>query len=73
MVYRGRVRNGVVEFEDRSDLPDGTIVRIEPVESPEYAPGQGHEHLMKLAGVIESKPSDWARNHDHYIHRQPKK
>ncbi len=70
MTYRGTIRNGVVELEDGNGLPDGTVVRVEPVEADEA--GQGHARLMKLAGVIKDKPSDWARNHDHYLHGHPK-
>ena len=72
MTYRGTIRNGVVELEGGNGLPDGTVVRVEPVEADDDEPGQGHARLMKLAGVIKDKPSDWARNHDHYLHGHPK-
>ena len=73
MTYRGTIRNGVVELEDGKDLPDGAIVRVELVDQPQDEPGCGHARLMKLAGVIKDRPADWARNHDHYLHGQPKK
>ena len=73
MTYRGTIRNGVVELEDGKDLPDGAIVRVELVDPPRDDPGPGHARLMKLAGVIKDGPADWARNHDHYLHGQPKK
>lgn len=69
MTYRGTVRNGVVELEAGNALPDATVVRVEPVEAAADEAGQGHARLMKLADVIKDKPSDWARNHDHYLHR----
>ena len=30
MVYRGRVKNGVVVLDNGGRLPDGTEVRVEP-------------------------------------------
>ena len=33
MVYRGRVKNGVVVLDDPNSLPEGTQVRVEPVEA----------------------------------------
>ncbi len=33
MTYLGEVKNGIVEFKDGVALPNGTMVRIEPVES----------------------------------------
>lgn len=72
MTYRGTIRNGVVELEGGNGLPEGTVVTVEPVEADDDEAGQGHARLMKLAGVIKDKPSDWARNHDHYLHGHPK-
>jgi hypothetical protein len=31
MVYRGHVHNGVVVFDTPAALPDGTLVRVEPL------------------------------------------
>jgi hypothetical protein len=40
MVYRGRVRNGVVVFEGPPPVEDGTLVHIEPIVSePTPRPG----------------------------------
>jgi len=33
MVYRGTVRCGVVELEPGAKIPDGTQVRVEPLEA----------------------------------------
>lgn len=77
MTYRGRVRNGVVEFEDGAAPPDGTEVRVESIGdgSPaERPPGTLGERLLRHAGTAgEGLPSDLARNHDHYLHGQPKR
>lgn len=68
MTYRGTVRNGVVELEGGNGLPDGTVVRVEPVEEPASDTRDGRAKLKALAGVIDDLPSDLARNHDHTLH-----
>ncbi len=45
MVVRGRVKGGVVVLDESASLPEGTVVRVEPVEdraAPER-PGRGAE------------------------------
>lgn len=75
MSYRGTVRNGVVEFEEGPVPAEGTSVVIEPVEAVRAAGGEKSlsEALLELAGTIDDLPADFARNHDHYIHGQPKR
>ena len=77
----GKVSGGVVVLKDSKALPDGTVVRVEPVEAAE-PPETGEdrsggptiwEKLRKLAGTVEGLPSDLARNHDHYLYGRPKK
>ena len=67
--HYGKVANGVVILEEPEALPEGTIVRVTPID-PESTLGQ---RLLKFAGTIEGLPPDMARNHDHYIHGTPKK
>lgn len=77
MSYRGRVKNGVVEFEGGLRPPEGAVVRVEPVESAaEFDASAADEYIRRmlaLAGTAEGLPADLARNHDHYIHGAPKK
>lgn len=73
MCYTGKVHNGVVVLDNGADLAEGTVVRVEVEPAPVAPTGQGHQSLMKLAGVLKDRPSDWARNHDHYIHGLPKR
>ena len=70
MSYLGQVKNGVIVLEEEASLAEGTKVRVEPVEEelPTLA-----ERLKDCIGIIEGLPSDMARNHDHYLHGQPKK
>ncbi len=71
MSYRGHVSNGVVVLEDGADLPDGTEVRVEPVEtSPRKTL---YERFKNVARKAEGLPADFAEQHDHYIHGSPKK
>jgi len=65
MVYHGKVANGVVVL-DRPGLPDGTEVRVEPVNGKE--PGKS---LLSVAGIADGPP-DLAAQHDHYAHGKPK-
>jgi hypothetical protein len=71
MSYLGQVRNGVIVLEEDVSLAEGTKVRVEPVEATE--PPTLAERLKNCIGIIEGLPSDMARNHDHYLHGQPKK
>lgn len=77
MTYTGKVKDGVVVFEGQKP-PDGITVRVEPVDTsvpvkePDAQSTIGHR-LLKYAGAAgEGLPSDLARNHDHYLHDQPK-
>lgn len=73
MSYTGKVQNGVIILDPGADLAEGTTVRVEPLQPESQGAGNGHARLMKLAGVIKDKPTDWARNHDHYLHGLQKK
>ena len=68
MSYVGKVRKGTVILPPGIDLPEGSAVRIEPVQEETLA-----KRLKKVIGSIEGLPSDFAENHDHYIHGNPKK
>ncbi len=71
----GRVSGGVVILKDTDVLPDGTLVRVEPVEDAK-AERDGPtlaEKLCRLAGKAKGLPPDLARNHDHYLYGLPKK
>ncbi len=72
MTYKGRVRNGLIVLDPPAELPEGTEVRVEPVEDDDDYRGL-REGLLSLSGIVEGLPSDMARNHDHYLHGTPKK
>lgn len=68
MGYVGKVRKGTVVLPPEVNLPDGTAVRVEPLGMETVA-----TRFRKVIGVVRDMPSNWAENHDHYIHGAPKK
>ncbi len=79
MDIRGKVSGGVVVLEDSNALPDGTVVRVEPVEDKAAAlkAPEGEQSLSEMllshSGKAKGLPEDMALNHDHYLHGLPKK
>jgi len=80
MVYRGRVKDGVVVLESPHVLPEGTEVRVEAVVVAEgdrpLLDEKGQtlgQKLMKYAGKAVGLPEDAALNHDHYLYGAPKR
>ncbi len=75
MSLQGHVENGVVVFDEAMSLPDGTLVRVEPVA---VAPGNTlpgktlAERFKNVIGAGVDLPEDVAKNHDHYLHGTPK-
>ena len=77
MRYEGHVENGVVVLVEPIDLPDGAMVRIEPVTEPaEAGEERGSpftERFAEIMGRARSLAADAAENHDHYLYGVPKK
>ena len=69
--YYGRLRDGTAVLDDGAQLPEGTRVQVTPVNEA------GEEltliWMMKYAGCLKDLPTDFADEHDHYIHGTPKK
>jgi hypothetical protein len=69
MTYPGRVKNGVVVLEAGANLPEGTAVRVEPMEE---------RPLLDLLRAVEQAPPnpqwppDGAAELDHYLYGMPK-
>lgn len=68
MGYVGKVTKGTVVLPPEANLPEGTTVRVEPIGAETLA-----ARLKNVIGVVRKMPSDWAANHDHYIHGVSKK
>jgi hypothetical protein len=66
---RGHVRNGVVVLDNGVNLPEGTAVRVEAIESSAQASSLA-DQLLQWAGKGVNLPPDLARRHDHYLHGQ---
>ena len=76
MTYQGRIQNGVVVLDAGAVIPDGTVVRVEPVSEPVASDAESQllsEALLKLAGTCKGLPSDLARNLDHYLYGTQKR
>jgi hypothetical protein len=63
MSYVGKVIKGNVIVPAGVNLPEGTAVRIEPLQQETLA-----KRLKDVIGSVEGLPSDFAENHDRYIH-----
>ena len=50
MRYRGRVRNGVVILEEGAELPEGTVVHVEP-QAPGAIPSLA-EQFKSVIGIV---------------------
>jgi hypothetical protein len=79
VTYKGFVKNGVIVLDEPAALKDGDRVSVRPLRtrrkpSPKAAaPLTLYERLKDVAGIVKGMPSDFARNHDHYIHGTPKR
>jgi hypothetical protein len=76
MVYRGHVKNGMIQADEPIELPEGAAVRFE------IAPGSERhadstlsfgERFSEVMGKAQTLPEDAAENHDHYLYGMPKK
>lgn len=78
MIYRGRVKDGVVVLDDEVKLVEGAQVLVQlPSEASdlELLDEIGEtlaQKMLRFAGRAKGLPSDLARNHDHYLHGAPK-
>jgi hypothetical protein len=76
MVYRGHVRNGKIELDEPTELPEGSEVEvILRQETGEDDGGDAtlYEQLEDLIGSVPGLPEDLSVNHDHYLYGAPKR
>lgn len=71
MTYRGHIQNGVVILDEKVDLPDGTVVRIEPIVGAQTK--SLADQFADVIGTVPDLPCDMSEQHDHYIHGTPKR
>ena len=72
MVYRGRVKNGVIVLDPPASLPDGAEVEVVPTQEEPGIPTLS-ERYKDITGIAEGLPADASRNHDHYLYGAPKR
>jgi hypothetical protein len=83
MTYLGEVKNGIVEFKEGAALPEGTMVRIEPVETLDRPPRAGSpeaiascdarwvgppEELDRLLGEVQQSREADLKHYDQVRH-----
>jgi hypothetical protein len=76
MTYKGRIKNGVVVFDEPHSIPDGTPVEVIPIEEEgeeKDLPPTVYERLESVIGMADNLPPDASLNHDHYLYGTPKK
>jgi hypothetical protein len=79
MTISGHVENGQIVLDEPVPLADGMKVRVELLPANSERPSEDeqmptlYERHKSFIGIIDDLPSDFARNHDHYLHGQPKK
>jgi len=76
MVYRGHVRNGKIELDEPTSLPEGSEVEVivgpGEAEANEAGPTL-YETLKPFIGAVDGMPEDFSVNHDHYLYGTPKR
>ena len=70
MTLEGTVVNGVIVLDQPGALPEGARVQV---LVPAEAKKPTLAGLLKYAGILQDMPSDFAEQHDHYIHGTPKR
>jgi len=83
MTLTGHVENGQIVLDDPISLADGVRVRLELIsEQPDKVADSNtatdseqsfYDRHKSWMGSVKDAPSDYAVNHDHYLHGQVKK
>ena len=78
MTYRGRVKNGVVVFDEPAALPEGAPVSVRALKNARRGgrrkrPPSLYERMKPFIGMGDALPPDFSINHDHYLYGTPKR
>ena len=69
MTFKAHIKNGAIVLDEPMDLPEGTVLQIQPAE-PAATLG---DLLQDVAGKGKNLPPDGSSQHDHYIYGTPKR
>ena len=78
MILEGHIKHGRILFNTSVVLPEVAKVTVH-VHAESIAPESTDElptlfdRLKSVVGQAKGLPEDLAINHDHYLHRQPKR
>jgi hypothetical protein len=75
MTFTGHISEGRVVFDQPVSLPEGTKVRVEPIEAtakPKDTQPSMLERYRHVIGMVDLPP-DAAEQHDHYLYGTPKR
>ena len=76
MTYIGHIEHGQVVLDSPVTLPEGakvTIAIFSEQSQTETQPKSLLDRLQSVVGQVKDLPADFAINHDHYLHGQPKR
>jgi hypothetical protein len=83
MTVQGHIEHGRIVLDQEVSLPEGMTVRVEFLgnESGKESAGEAqsgelpslYERMKPFVGAVKGLPPDFAINHDHYLHGQPKR
>jgi hypothetical protein len=65
------VEKNTIKLPPGVHLPDGTPVRVEPLEPEPKAPFA--RRYAAFVGAVKDAPADLAAHHDHYLYGAPKR
>ncbi len=81
MTVHGHIENGRIVLDQEVALPEGMRDRVEllagesgseSADEPSEELPSLYERMKSFVGSVEGLPPDFAINHDHYLHGQPK-
>jgi hypothetical protein len=83
MTVEGHIENGQVVLDSQLPFPEGMRVRVELLDNGAEQPQNTdestaelpslYERMKPFIGSVKGLPSDFAINHDHYLHGQSKR
>jgi hypothetical protein len=71
MSITATVENNTIKLPPGVHLPDGTPVRVEPLDAEPTSTFA--QRYAAFVGAVKDAPSDLAANHDHYLYGAPKR